>query len=111
MSEPLRQPALRRAVRPNHYGMAPCWEQPGKQEWHLACALQHPARFLRSRGPRRWRYGGPDMHVPAGSMPSVAERSECMRCGSDEWTDVDYSGCSVCREPAEQDDLERRVQS
>jgi hypothetical protein len=37
-----------------HY-MAPCWQQPGKQEWHLRCALLHPLRFLRSRGPVKWR--------------------------------------------------------
>jgi hypothetical protein len=37
---------------------APCWEQPGKQEWHTSCAIAHPFRFLRSRGPRRWRYQG-----------------------------------------------------
>ncbi len=42
---------------PHHY-MAPCWEQPGKQGWHLRCALAHPVRFLRSRGPRALRYGG-----------------------------------------------------
>jgi hypothetical protein len=41
----------------DHYGFAPCHEQPGKQEWHVGCALRHPLRFLRSRGPRRWRYG------------------------------------------------------
>jgi hypothetical protein len=41
-----------------HYGMSPCWEQPGKQQWHLDCAVLHPLRYLRSRGPRRWRYSG-----------------------------------------------------
>lgn len=41
-----------------HYG-APCHVQPGRQEWHLGCALRHPARFLRSRGPVRFRYAGP----------------------------------------------------
>lgn len=40
-----------------HHG-APCHEQPGKQQWHLACILRHPARFLRSIGPRALRYGG-----------------------------------------------------
>lgn len=44
-----------RGDRP-HYGMAPCWEQPGTQAWHLGCAFGHPLRFLRSRGPIRWRY-------------------------------------------------------
>ena len=41
-----------------HHGMAPCHEQPGKQGWHVACALRHPIRFARSRGPVRWRYAG-----------------------------------------------------
>ena len=44
-------------IMPKHY-MAACHEQPGKQEWHAVCAFLHPVRFLRSRGPRRWRYGG-----------------------------------------------------
>lgn len=43
--------------QPSHYDMAPCWEQPGKQWWHWQCALRHPFRFLRSRGPMRWRPG------------------------------------------------------
>jgi hypothetical protein len=43
---------------PTGHHMAPCWEQPGKQAWHVTCALRHPVRFLRSRGPQRWRYGG-----------------------------------------------------
>ena len=29
--------------------------------WHLLCAVVHPLRFVRSRGPRRWRYGGPPL--------------------------------------------------
>jgi hypothetical protein len=43
----------------DHHGMAPCHEQPGKQGWfHWQCIVRHPLRYLRSRGPRRWRYGG-----------------------------------------------------
>ena len=47
--------ALMKPHFPKQHYMAPCWEQPGKQEWHLGCALGHPVRFLRSRGPVRWR--------------------------------------------------------
>ena len=25
------------------------------------------------------------------------EQHECQRCGSDEWTHIDYGGCSKCR--------------
>lgn len=39
------------------------------------------------------------------SPPSTAEPTStphpCQRCGSETWTDVDYAGCSDCREPAE----------
>lgn len=31
-----------------HY-MDPCHKQPGRQRWHLTCALVHPVRFLRTR--------------------------------------------------------------
>jgi hypothetical protein len=44
-----------RPMFPRRHYMAPCWQQPGKQEWHFGCALAHPIAFLRSRGPKRWR--------------------------------------------------------
>jgi len=37
--------------------------------------------------------------VPDAEMRG--EKDCCMRCGSDEWKDIDYSGCSDCREPAD----------
>lgn len=33
----------------NHYTMAPCHEQPGRQGWHFLCALRHHLRFIASR--------------------------------------------------------------
>jgi hypothetical protein len=36
-------------MMPEHYSMAPCQDQPGRQGWHLRCALAHPVRFIRSR--------------------------------------------------------------
>ncbi len=56
MGEQVRQDA--RWMRPlfvREHHMAPCWKQPGKQQWHLGCAILHPLRFARSRGPIRWR--------------------------------------------------------
>ena len=32
-----------------HYELAPCHEQPGRQRWHVSCALMHPIRFIRTR--------------------------------------------------------------
>lgn len=28
--------------------MAPCHTQPGRQRWHLRCALRHPLTFIRT---------------------------------------------------------------
>jgi hypothetical protein len=49
-----QEPRRSSSLMPHHY-MAPCWRQPGKQWWHVRCALLHPLRFARSRGPIRWR--------------------------------------------------------
>lgn len=38
------------STMPNHYDLAPCHEQPGRQGWHFRCALRHPIRFVRQRG-------------------------------------------------------------
>jgi hypothetical protein len=35
---------------PDHRSLAPCQDQPGRQGWHLRCAIAHPWRFLRQRG-------------------------------------------------------------
>lgn len=43
--------------------------------------------------------GRPGSGAPAGDEPEP--KHACQRCGSDDWTDVDYSGCSECREPPE----------
>lgn len=37
-------------------------------------------------------------------MDGTPAAHPCQRCGSEEWTDVDYSGCSDCRERTDDDD-------
>ena len=32
---------------------------------------------------------------------------ECARCGSDEWTSIDYGGCSCCRDRAAEEEEDR----
>jgi hypothetical protein len=38
-----------RTLMPEHHALAPCHQQPGRQGWHLRCALRHPFRFARTR--------------------------------------------------------------
>jgi hypothetical protein len=71
-----------------HY-MAPCWEQPGKQQWHLSCAIAHPIRFLRSRGPRR------------ASVMSASRGSEKQHDTPYEQHDAATSGCDSLPGPHE----------
>lgn len=42
-----------------------------------------------------WPFGAPAV------APAQAAPHPCQRCGSETWTDVDYAGCSDCREPAD----------
>lgn len=39
-----------RTLMPEHYSLLPCHRQPGRQGWHLRCALRHPFRFVWNRG-------------------------------------------------------------
>jgi hypothetical protein len=45
------------------------------------------------------------MKVPMQSKDANRSAHPCQRCGSEEWTYVDYGGCSGCRPYEERDEI------